>query len=305
MEFQSTLLREKFVIRDSSGEGKGAPIVAVSNRMVLNLPLATKSGPQFETYVVRAQTMHSCVRFAAKILQTFEMDGPITGRAHYYDWASAWEGALDDHERKYNEARWGSIYLNGEPLYTSGKHHSFLDIIETCEQKNKGGYEQSLKMAERAFAKLGKNVSIEYDGGVALVMNLNETSARSGLVIRTPERKTSFNFLASSKAEGDEISATQCLLTSANFLECIQLAFRIGNLNEKLRQEAIPRYGREEQECEGALRRLGRLTNAIKMFEQSHVVRYRPEAPDFERLIKDAETYTRHYLEEMAAEDTI
>lgn len=312
MEFQTTLLREKFIIRDARSEGApAAPIMAVSNRMVINLPLpATASGDKsIETFIIRAQTMHSCVRMAAKMLQTYEMDGPLQGRAHQYDWASAWDVALEEHERQFHPDRWVAVYHKGEILYQSGQHNGFLDVIESCEAKNRGRYEQSQKMAEAAFAKLGKIVTIAYDGGIALVMNLNNRTCRCGLMVRAPEKKTSFNFMSDSRTE-DPISAAQCLLTAANYLEGVQLAYTIGAANEKAHLEIIPRYGPQMQEADSALRRMGKLQNAIKMFEQAYQVRYRPEPPNFERLIKDAEDFTRYFYElklaaakEQAAQD--
>ena len=71
--FNTTLLREKFVIRDAFANkgkdltGEKAPVIAMSNRMVI--PLINSDGSVHEKFVIRAQNMHTCTRMAAKIVQ--------------------------------------------------------------------------------------------------------------------------------------------------------------------------------------------------------------------------------------------
>lgn len=292
MEFQTTLLREKFVITDGQADLSPATgMTAASNRMVLTLVGGNVGGAP-ETYVVRTNTMHSCVRLAAKVMQTYEMDGPLTGRAHLYDWPTSWNNIQHEFDRLHAPQGWAVIYRDGEPVFSTGTHNAFLDVVENCDIKNKGRYEQSLKIAENAFAKLGKKVQIAYDGGVALVVNLLGHTCRCGVIIRAPERKTSFNFMVDTR-DGMDVSAAQCLMLAADYLEGIELAYRAGALNARLATGAVSPGGPEVQEADIALRRIGKISNAIKVFEQTHTVRYRPEAPSFEKLIKQAQAYTR------------
>ncbi|MES2729631.1 MAG: hypothetical protein V4621_05990 [Pseudomonadota bacterium] len=291
MDFQTTLLREKFIISDAdSTPTKSHALIAASNRIVLSLPgLDVNAAP--ETYVVRTNTMHSCVRLSAKVMQTYEMDGPLTSRAHLYDWKTSWAGVQQEYDKLHAAHSWAVIYRDGEILFTTGGHNPFLDVVESCDIKNKGRYEQSLKMAESAFARLGKSVKIEYDGGVALVVNLQGHSCRCGVIIRAPERKTSFNFLVDTK-DGMDMSVAQTLTMAANYLEGIELSYRIGAITERMSKSTITATSIEEKEAETALRRIGKLNNAIKVFEQTHQVRYRPEPPSFDALIKQAQAYT-------------
>ena len=289
MEFQTTLLREKFVISDT--KLPDGVVIAASNRIVLSLPgLDETAAP--ETYVVRTNTMHSCVRLAAKVMQTYELDGPLTKRAHLYDWPTSWTNVQAEFDKLHAPQNWAVIYRDGGPLFTTGAHNAFLDIVESCDIKNKGRYEQSLKIAENAFAKMGKEVEISYDGGVALVVNLSDHSCRCGVIIRAPEHKTSFNFMVDTR-DGMDVSAAQCLMMAANYLEGIELSYRIGAVNARLATGQITQGGPETQEADIALRRIGKISNAIRVFEQTHTVRYRPEAPSFDKLIKEAQAYTR------------
>ena len=96
----TSLLRDKFVISDPKlANKKDAATIALSNRMVL--VLVNPQTDTHETYVVRAQNMHSVVRMAAHILDEYNTNGPIAARG-YYNWEKAWEETLTDHEQNYN-----------------------------------------------------------------------------------------------------------------------------------------------------------------------------------------------------------
>jgi hypothetical protein len=154
LEFSTTLLREKFIIRDGRGEHiSGVPVVAVSNRIVV--PLHSKSGQIHETFVVRAYSMHLCVRMAAKIAQTFQRSGPLMAREQKFDFEEAWDSMTEDHESRFTPQKWIVIYNAGKPIFISGEHPAFLDMIEKCDAANPGNYDGSIHLAEDMLAKLG------------------------------------------------------------------------------------------------------------------------------------------------------
>lgn len=296
-DFSLTLLREKFTIRDSRGEDiPGHPVMATSNRMVVALTDAR--GREIENFIVRAQNMHGCARMAAKIFNTHERVGPLLNRPTPFDWDATWDGLTEEYERQFNPARWIAVYTGGKVLYASGTHHIFLDLIEKCDHDNPENYENAVQLAEKAFGKAGKQVTIEYDSNVALVLNVKKQEARCGVILRGAAKTATFNYLAETRGDGVDahISAPNCLTVAAAFLEGIQLAYIIGSVNEKVRLGLIEQYSDEWRKAESARRRLGRLNAEIRSFENRHDVRYRPEKPEFGLIVDEAERNIREVV---------
>ncbi len=301
MDFSTTLLREKFVIRDTSREDD-TPVVALSNRILLNLH--DRRGTISETFVIRSQAMHTCIRMAAKIVQTYDRYGPIMVRDEKYDFEEAWDDIIHDYERPFNARCWVGIYNGGKRIFGSNEYHAFLDVIENCESKNKSGnYDSSVLLAEEIFASRGKNVAIDHQAHTGMVLDIKKGRARCGLILRSPTKRTNFNYTAEEKAEReDKINAPQCLTAAAAFLEGIQLGFLIGRTNERLRLEEIAKYGDDDRKATSARRRMARLNAEIKNFENVFEVHYRPERPEFAQVITEAERFTRTMWERDQAE---
>lgn len=286
--FNSSLLREKFTIHDplDTEAETGAPVLALSNRMVLDL--VSKNGLNRERFIIRSQNMHSCVRLAARMFRTYHTSGPILVRAKEFDWDTMWEQIVNEYEYEFNPQRWASIYSNGKLLFEVGERHAFLDVIEKCDALNKGEYEKAIPVAESAFRQLGREVRIEYDANVALVTDMDDKQARCGVILRGPNRTTTFNFAVFPKQE-PVLNIPQILTASAAFLEGVQLAFMIGMNNEKIRLGIIDRFSHDEKMTREARRRLSRLNAEIANLETACEVRYRPERPEFPHIVMDAE----------------
>lgn len=259
------------------------------------VPLTDTNGRAVENFVVRAQTMHACIRMGARIVQTFLRSGPLMARAETFDFEAAWDQISEDHERKFNAERWIAVYHNGRMIYGGGEHHMFLDMIEKCESHNPGNYDLATTLAEDAFAKLGKKVNITQDANIGMVATIKDDYGKCGLILRNPNRRTTFSFIAE-PGEDAPVSVPQCLVVAAAYLEGIQLSFHIGMTNEKLRQGKINRYSEDDRKADSARRRLGRLNAEIRTFENALQVRYRPEKPEFSRMIIEAENFTHNLL---------
>ncbi len=292
MDFSTTLLREKFIIREveASDDGLRAPMTAVSNRIIV--PLIDHSGTIVETFIVRSQTMYSSLRMATKLIQTFDREGPIMARPVKYDYLGTWEKLNQDHEEKFNPDRWVAIYSRGRKVFEDGNHHLFLDVIEKCDAQNKGGsYEVSLDLAESAFEKMGKRVVITHDSSIGTVLTVKKDKARCGLILRNPNKRTTFNF--SAEVTEDPIHVGQCMNVAAAFLEGIQLCFQIGMINEKQRVGMIDSFSHEAKKADSARDRLQFLKAEISAFENRYDVKYRLEKPDFGLLVQDAESFAK------------
>lgn len=297
-EFNANLLREKFIITDvmPAGGRIAAPVIALSNRLAI--PLRTPAGDVVEeTFIVRAQNMHTCARLAAQVAREFQENGPIIGRRKPVDWEFVYLSITKGYEKKWNPHRWVAVYHKGRPVFQHGEanRHPFLDIIEQCDARNKGDYDKAVTVAEDAFKQAGKTVVIEHDSNVALVLNISDDEGRCGVIVRGPNRTTTFNFTAHKKA-GRDVKVSQCLSTAAAFLEGIQLAFLVGMVRQKLRYELISTASEEARQGDEASQKLGRLNGAVTQFENLFKVTYRPERPNFAEMIEDAESFARKIL---------
>jgi hypothetical protein len=298
--FNTSLLRERFVISDSASGHKTEkePVIALSNRLPLPLTIHSHEGDMSETLVVRAQNMHTCIRMAAKIAQDFADNGPIMDREKKpFDWRLAWLSIIKGYETKYNPRRWIAVYHKGRVVFAEGERHPFLDIIEQCDALNKSDYEQSVKIAENAFRQAGKAVNIEHDANVAVVLSVTADEAKCGVMVRGANRSNTFNFVAKKRA-GRDVKPSQCLSVCAAFLDGIQLSFLVGMTNQKALYGLIDRSSEEGHQGDEASKKLGRLNGAILQFENlSHVV-YRPDRPEFAKMIEEAEEFGRTVLAE-------
>ncbi len=289
--FSTTLLREKFEIRDSAPVSDEEPVVALSNRLVTPIP----GSPKGEKFVVRAQNMHSCIRMAAKIVTATLDEGSLIEREKPYDWEKAWDSVNEGFEKKYNPARWVAVYFKGKLVFSEGNHHQFLDIIEGCDAKSAQDYEHSVVMAENAFKQAGKVVRITHDANIALVVNITPEQGRCGVILRGADKTTTFNFTAKPKG-GKEVKVSQSLTVSAAYLEGIQLAFQVGMGREKRKYGLIEAGTDEYIKVEAAEKRLGRLNAAVRQFDQMLNVSYRPDKPDFFKMVEDAQGVARTML---------
>lgn len=299
-DFNTTLLREKFVIRDAieqRGPQRDAspPVIALSNRIVL--PMVSEDGEHSETLIVRAQNMHSCARMAARIMQEFQETGPILDRKTPFDWKYAWLSITKGFEQKFNPNRWVAVYHKGRVIYEDGEtsRHPFLDIIEQCDARNRDNYEKAVAVAEDAFKQAGKLVTIEHDSNVALVLTTEGDEVRCGVIVRGPNRTMTFNFIAKPRA-GRKAKISQCLSVSAAFLEGVQLAFQVGMIRQKQQYELLDIGSPEAERGRESAQKLGRLNGAIQQFENLVDVTYRPERPDFGEMIDDAQSFAKTVL---------
>jgi hypothetical protein len=258
------------------------------------VPLSYESGDT-ETFVVRAQNMHLCIRLSARLMMAALRGGALMKRAVAFDWQEVFDSILSDYEYSFNPRRWVAVYHQGRVVFQVGDRHPFLDVIEKCQARNNGQYDAAVAMAEQAFQQTGKPVHIAYEGNVALAANMDMLHARLSHILRGSGRTTTFSVNIHPK-KGAVIGFGQCLMISANFLEGIQLAFTLGTIQEKIKLGAFARKGKEERQLLDGRQRLLRLEADIRNIEEGYKVRYRPEKPSFPNLVVDSEDLTRRIL---------
>ena len=298
MNIDTSLLRERFIIKETKPEddessGKTLTIEARSNRMVLNLQAGKLPT---ETFIIRTDRMHTCARMVSLLIADYEKMGPISPRAKRIEWFEMWDKSLSHYERTYNPDRWIAIYQNGKPIYKTGHYHSFLDVIEQCDALNKGDYPNSLAVAEKAFKQAGKDIKIEYDSSIALVAILGKESGRCSMLLRAPDRTTTFNYSLKPLNPGERVNVTQGLSSASDFLEGVQLSYMVGINAERVNQGMTEKFSDESKQAVKARDRIDQLNAQINSMESRYKIMYRPERPMFEYLMGQAEKYARNNM---------
>lgn len=296
-EFKSTLLREKFVIRDVVESGDiAAPVIALSNRMVLTLDNGNKF--EAETYVIRAQNMHTCVRLCGMLAREYYERGAIMGRINEFRWKNVWMDVIKGYERDWNPDIWVAIYNKGRVIFEDGKRHPFLDIIEKCDVASHEDYASSVAFAEKAFQQAGKTVKIEHHSNIALIVSVKDGEAKCGVMLRGARQKTTFTFNVKPKEDKSErgVEPPVLLIASAAFLESVQLAFAVGMFQEKQALHMIATYSDEWRKGVRTEERLKTLNKPILALERDYNVQYRPERPNFKQMAIEAKALSSKIL---------
>ncbi len=296
MQIDTSLLREKFVIKEKVAKGSdlvAQEMCARSNRIMLDMHSVELAK---ETFVIRTDSMHLCARMAGQILANYENKGPFGPRLDYLKWDVIWDSALSDYEKKYNAGRWVAIYHKGKLVFEQGEHHAFLDVIEQFEHKNARTYNNSLSTAEKAFHDAGRDVTIDYSSNIALALVMDEKGGRCSTILRAPKKTTAFHFYIKPKYENEKIVVSQGLSSAANFLEGVNLSFFIGMTSAKVETDEIDQYSDEGVQLRNAHRRLEDIYTKIKSLEDRYAVRYRPERPMFDLIIEHTESYNKNQI---------
>lgn len=296
LEFKSSLLREKFTLRDVAGDlSDTPPVIALSNRMVLPLDMVEGENP--ETFIIRTQNMHSCARLCAAIAKEYQERGAIMSRPTSFGWDSIWNDIIKGYEKDWNPDIWCAIYFKGRAIYEYGTRHPFLDIIEKCDSASGQSYEESVLFAEKAFGQAGKSMKIEHDANIALIVSIKPDEAKCGVILRGANRKTTFNYTVKKHLiRGEDIRIPTILMVSAAFLEGVQLAFAVGMINKKIFAGLIEKYSDEARKGKRGNDRLTNLTNAIEQLELKYNVHYRPDRPYFHKIVREAEDFAMTIL---------
>ncbi len=290
-EFKSTLLREKFVLRDPAEDlSDTPPVTALSNRLVL--PLVSINGEPPETYVVRTQNMHSCTRLSAAIAKEYSERGAIMDRVTPFRWDNLWYDVIKGYEKDWNDDIWCAIYFKGRIVFENGERHPLLDIIEKCDVAMGKSYAESVEFAESAFQQAGKLMKIEHDSNIALIVSVKKEEAKCGVILRGANRKTTFNYTVKQRRfDSEEVRIPTILTTAAAFLEGVQLAFNVGMANKKRALSLFDLYSDEDRKGKRSSERLANLSGAIRALERKYIVQYRPERPDFQLMVREAEEF--------------
>jgi len=236
--------------------------------------------------------MHTTMRLGGRMARDFRDSGSLVDRKEPYDWAQACDSALSDFEKTWNPDIWIAIYHHGRLIHDHNPQlrHPFLDVIEKCDAYSQTQYDKPLDVARNAFKQAGKLVNITHDANVAASLAVVENELRCAIMLRSAARTTNFVLTARPKGDG-EVVISQALTVTAAFLEAVQLAFVVGTIHQKIDSEVISKGSKEAQKAVDANNWLTRLNKAVLQFESKLDVHYRPERPNFLKMITEAEDY--------------
>ena len=294
-EFTATLLREKFEIREvqkTSGQRNSntedapedAPetVTALSNRIVI--PFEISHTAEVEEFVIRSHTMHSSVRLARELIQDFQRRGPLGNRVDKIDWARHWDRVMTPEQQSFDPDYWCAVYLNGKLVYSDQNHHPFLDVIEKFAARPDVEYENSLALAEDAFAKAGKDVRIFHDSKIAAIIEIRQKSTRAGIIIRSPKKTTTCNISIEKLNKKDDHIRPSFDLCAA-YLEGIHHSFMIGHLEKTIKDKASDLVGQTRRRIKKSRDRLYDIQRMTDTLGRQINVQYRPEKPNFKQII--------------------
>lgn len=284
IEYNISLLREKFTLRKRNKP----TLSAFSNRIELRLKQADDTIT--ETYIIRTQNTWSCIRLAGEILSYYETHGPLSQRKP--NWDIMWkQAALNAFDAKYNGALWGAVYKDGHPVFSKGNRHDFLDIIETCQTRNKDKYDGRISYVENALSKAGSPMKIDYDANFGMVVHLSHERGRFSILYRNRGKGKSFQISITrpnTLGYKEMINKKTVLNICAGYLEGIQLCYKIAQGNRMIRRKSKYFTSESKMKYDEVVRRLNQIKSDIRFCKETHQVRYRPEEPDFDLMISNA-----------------
>lgn len=285
IEFETSLLRERFVIQNDGGQ-----IEAASNRIAC--PLYNSKGELVEEFIIRGQNMHSCARMVSRLLQSYFIGGPLVGRKIPLDWEALWKGIITSFDKENNENLWIAIYHKGNTIFQSGEHHPFLEMIEkvAAQRPAEAPYEGTVETAENLFRRGGKNYQIQHVSHMAFLFSLKQNAVRYSFMIRGVNKANTLSALMRlSKEEQESLNPAVYMYNASLYLEALQMVFLIGRLTHKEKKGALEIASSDAKTLREARRRMTRLEGEIAHLEEDHKIAYRPERPDFKNMIDSAQ----------------
>lgn len=254
--------------------------LCLSNRLILPL----KTGKNTENIIIRAQTMHLCLRMAEKIALDFNKSGPLINRATKPNWDDMWSKVIHGYEYKWNFNRWIKIYGEGKPLYEKGPGRipSQLDKLEEIIFNVKENYKMALATFHAKISEELDDVAVNHKSSLALKAEITPQAMRCGMQCRAANNSSIITINADSPKTTHEFDLHNCLGLYADFLQGFQYAFILGHLKKSVKNN---KQDKEIQaEIDDITKEIQQINRHIDTAESRCKIRYRPEKPDFELL---------------------
>lgn len=275
-----SLLREKFTIREVAIDS--TPVVALGNRLRVDLP------KQSTPLIIRGHSMHMTLRFGAEIIRQLSYLSHVEEVETLFQWNDIWQKIIKPFEQDTNPETWIVIYYQGKIIFEYNPHHMFFDVLEQCEYKNQHAqdkYEKSILTAQSAFRQSGKDVLIEEESHVGFILDDTDVEKRLAVILRIPGEKATFITRITPDIDVKKKPYSHiCMGVAADYIEAINMAVRIGFMENNVRDGTIEKNSDRMKEYKNFRHRLGKLSMAIQQIENQYNVKYRPERPDFEYI---------------------
>ena len=288
-DFSASLVREKIdftwdITQEEVPHGlEGVDIaegvaISRSNRIALTLEARPRKK---ELVVIRAQSMHTALRMASKVMFSYYKNGVFTGREHPFEWLECWKGIVSGYDKQFNPDLWGAGYINGKAVFKT-KNVPLIDIVEQCALLHIDDYDKTLGLAQEAFHRLGHNIEVDHSTKIASVFYDKGDTMRCGIIHRSEDGgDATFNFSARGGEQHNRV--VESLRISAAFLEGNNLRYTAKKLQHMIQTGAVHKASPEATHLRRATARLMGVTRVVGYFEDIYDVKYRPEKPDFFR----------------------
>jgi len=277
-EFSTSLLREKFIVKDKVVSSSGKIIEVKSNRVFFTLGTGSKK----ENLVIRSKQAYISIIMASRILRDyfFEDEDPILKRVIPIDWQALWATTLSDYEKEYNPELWCAVYVNGNSVFQY-QEPEFVDVIERCANVVPSDYGSISETLEDMIERAGEHKKVEYVSDFASTMYLKNGKVSCSVINNlSANNKSAFNLDISG---GDNIGSLveESLLVSAAFLEIFDLRFFISKVQAQIDNSEIDENHENVKRMRSAIVRTNKVHEFISEMEAEYNIEYFPERPNF------------------------
>lgn len=279
------LRRERLSFTPSIEESSDAKeTFFLSNRIVLPL----KTGDHTEQFVIRAQSVHLCLKTAALIAQEFRKRGPIQNRSPKFNWDELWGKVISGYEYKWNFNRWVRIYCEGQPVFEKGpgKIPQQLDLLEEIIFNVRENYKMALSTFHAKVSKDRDDVVVNHKSSLALKAEIKNNTLRCSMQCRSANNSSIITMIATEPKTGTTFDQFTCLSLFSDFKQGFQYSHLLGLLKKQIKSENDKDTENQIRELEEEIRNIER---RIHTLEGKCKVHYRPEKPDFSHLALQAE----------------
>ncbi len=297
--FKANLIRERFVLTNKKAKNE-EPQLALGNR--LEIECLDSKGENSETFVIRAQNIHTTLRIAARIArQWFDHGHTKNSGPNRFSWSREYKEIVKDFEEKWNENCWACIYRGGKVLFDSEppEKAQLFHIIEQVYAYDKGDYQDIALAAEKLFAKAGKHVQIDYDRNIAMALSGSSEAVNNKITYRDTDGRNKIDLFMRQKdlryvkgEKGSPLKLSECLSVAAIIFEGYQLGFIAGRTNYLLACGQTTLGDKNAQQADHAIKRVIRLDQSLKDLTTKYHLAFKPK-PNFQQNISKIENSFR------------
>lgn len=297
-DFKANLIRELFVLKNRN-KPSDDPQTARGNRLAITCFDAKNENAG--NFVIRAQNIHTTLRLAARVARHWYDHGEMAQTGpNRFNWQHEYNETVKDYEDKWNADCWACIYQNGKLVFAAQppEKSQLFDIIEQVYAHKKGDYKDIALAAETMFKQAGKNISLTYDGDIAMELMGTDSAVKNRITYRDTQGRNKLELLMRQKdlkhikGKASPLKLSECLSVAAVIFEGFQLGFVVGRTNYLLACGQLTLADDEAKQTDHAIKRIIRLDQSINDLTTKYHLAFKPK-PNFQANINKIENFFR------------